>query len=220
MEKVIPIVRKDYGFVQQTLYHHPDLYHEQVIDIESPLAINISNDAQMYTFLLMGDQNAGKSTFMHAFTYDKDDNFLELSSYLPILSSNFVNTRFFFQTKENFAAMDELPFLDTDIARVTFQMSAEDFRFFLAENYINETLKPGKFMHSFHVTSCQLDINISIKGIHYVIVQFIEIGGDHLDSIMQLKGYNPDKSPSEISPQLADILKRSYEYMMQSRFAK
>ena len=68
--------------------------------------------------VLMGDQNAGKSTFLHAFTYNEDERFLEMSSLLPVLSASFVNTRFL--TREQAAAqapMDELPFLDTDIGR-------------------------------------------------------------------------------------------------------
>jgi len=36
----------------------------------------------------------GKSTFIHAFTYQADPNYLELSTLLPILSSSFFNTRF------------------------------------------------------------------------------------------------------------------------------
>ena len=39
-------------------------------------------------------QNAGKSTFMHAFGHHHDDNWLELTSELPILTSTFLNTRF------------------------------------------------------------------------------------------------------------------------------
>jgi hypothetical protein len=32
----------------------------------------------------MGDQNAGKSTFLHTFTHNEDERFLELSSLLPV----------------------------------------------------------------------------------------------------------------------------------------
>jgi hypothetical protein len=66
--------------------------------------------AQMFSFLLIGDQvekstdwfydlscvsqNAGKSTFLHSFTYEHDRNWLEINSILPIISSSFCNTRF------------------------------------------------------------------------------------------------------------------------------
>lgn len=49
---------------------------------------------QVVSFVLLGDQNAGKSTFLHAFTHHTDDNFLQLSSLVPVLSAGFINTRF------------------------------------------------------------------------------------------------------------------------------
>lgn len=48
----------------------------------------------MLSFVLLGDQNAGKSTFLHSFTYHRDAHFLELSSLVPVLSASFVNSRF------------------------------------------------------------------------------------------------------------------------------
>lgn len=49
---------------------------------------------QVFSFVLLGDQNAGKSTFLHAFTHYTDPNFLKLSSLVPVLSAGFINTRF------------------------------------------------------------------------------------------------------------------------------
>lgn len=50
-------------------YHQPDLYHEEVLDLDSPFASIVHVGTQVFSFLLLGDQNAGKSTFLHSFTY-------------------------------------------------------------------------------------------------------------------------------------------------------
>jgi hypothetical protein len=93
-EEFLPIEKTDFGYVQKTKYYQPDLYHEEVIELDSPFASIVPSGTQVYTFLLLGDQNAGKSTFIHSFTYHPDPNFLELSTTLPILTSTFINTRF------------------------------------------------------------------------------------------------------------------------------
>ena len=49
-------------------------------------AISVASGAKVFTFVLMGDQNAGKSTFLHSFTHHADENFLQMSSLLPVLS--------------------------------------------------------------------------------------------------------------------------------------
>lgn len=59
--------------------------------------------------------------------------------------------------------MDELPFLDTDIGRLTLLVTAENFQFFCEEQSVQ--------------------VKIPAKS-RYVLIQFIEIGGDHLDSLM------------------------------------
>jgi hypothetical protein len=62
------------------------------------------------TFLLVGDQNAGKSTFLHSFCRHYDAHFLSLSSLLPLLSSTFVNTRFLWEDDQR-PPIDEPPFI-------------------------------------------------------------------------------------------------------------
>lgn len=93
-EASLPIQRTELGYVQQTLYRQADLYHEAVIELDSPFAAIFAADTAVFSFLVLGDQNAGKSTFLHAFTYEEDPNFLQLTSELPILTSTFVNSRF------------------------------------------------------------------------------------------------------------------------------
>lgn len=114
----LPIEKTDYGYVQTSYYQQPDLYHEEVVEVESPFAPIVSSETQVFTFLVLGDQNAGKSTFLHSFTYRFDPHFLELTSYLPMLTAKFVNTRFTFG--QDIIPMDEIPFLDTDFGMCTF----------------------------------------------------------------------------------------------------
>ena len=97
-ETALPIQRTELGFVQHTLYRQPDLYHEAVIELDSPFAAIFAADTAVFSFLVLGDQNAGKSTFLHAFTYDEDANFIQLTSHFPILTSTFVNSRFLVST--------------------------------------------------------------------------------------------------------------------------
>lgn len=86
---------------------------------------------EVFTFLLLGDQNAGKSTFIHSFTSEKDAQFMKLCSFLPILNSTFSNARF---VSHDVDCMDELPFLDTDLGRGTVMITVHDFLFFCAES--------------------------------------------------------------------------------------
>lgn len=65
----------------------------QVVELDSPYSATVKSGTHVYSFVLMGDQNAGKSTFLHSFSHNTDLNYLELSSLLPVLSASFVNTR-------------------------------------------------------------------------------------------------------------------------------
>lgn len=91
-----------------------------------------------------------------------------MSSLLPVLSASFINTRFMTPEQERVQPpIDELPFLDTDLGRGTFAMTMEDFAFFVEERGLDPEL----------VTGCPPDTC-------YIVVQFIEFGGDHLDQLM------------------------------------
>ncbi|CAE8596016.1 unnamed protein product, partial [Polarella glacialis] len=90
-------------------------------------------------FLLLGDQNAGKSTMLHSFCREGDPGFMQLSSLLPILSSSFLNTRLVprgllgpgVDPNEALSLVrDEMPFMDTDIARGIVLLTLENFVFF------------------------------------------------------------------------------------------
>src|SRR3989338_5923062 len=121
-EKSYPIIQKEGEYSQKTNYIQLDRQHEEVLDLDSPLADIQSNDTKIYTFILTGDQNAGKSTFLHAFTNWTSNGFLELTSFIPLLSSTFINSRFRAPDSGR-PPMDQPPFLDTDIARTTFLLT-------------------------------------------------------------------------------------------------
>ena len=71
------------GWVQRSRFSHPDLHEELVEELLSSdslfaSAAASSASAVAFQFLLLGDQNAGKSTFLHAFTNTNDAAWLEL----------------------------------------------------------------------------------------------------------------------------------------------
>lgn len=113
----LTLERTDEGLWQQRAsFSHPDLHEELVsdlIELSSPF-VHVGNDDSTvcYTFLLLGDQNAGKSTFLHAFAHHSDASWLSLSSILPILNSSFLNASL---TASRVPPMDEPPFIDTDV---------------------------------------------------------------------------------------------------------
>ena len=128
----LPVERTPYGYTQRQRFCHPDLHHEEVLELDSPFASAVAAGTHTLTFVLLGDQNAGKSTFLHAFAHADDRGWLALSSYLPIISAAFLNVRLL-PTEDDTPPRDELPFLDTDIGRANFLMTAENFAFFLQE---------------------------------------------------------------------------------------
>ena len=83
----------------------------------------------------------------------------------------------------------EIPFIDTDVARGTFLITREDFLFFLDEYprtplFLFLPLPPPIL---FSLTCCIYNIlappELQCDTV-YVVIQFVEIGGDHLDSLM------------------------------------
>ena len=181
----LPIEKKDFGYIQKNHYHHPDLYDEAMTELTSPFASLVATGTKIFTFVLLGDQNAGKSTFLHSFTAKRDKYWYDLAREIPILSSNFINTRFLENTDS--LPLDELPFLDTDIARATILLLREDFEYFLHEHH--------------------LQIEQLANEIRYIIIQFIEIGGDHLDSMMDQS--HQSSKLSNIFTQSINLLKSS-----------
>lgn len=170
----LPITRMPYGFVQRSSYLQLDRHHEEVVELESPLAAVVASGTRIFTFLLLGDQNAGKSTFLHSFTFHQGDGFLQLTSLLPMLSSSFVNTRFLPSEATIEEAMDQAPFIDTDVGRAVVLVSREDFLFFLEENGLHDVQQ-------------EMMSNEDI----FVVLQFIEVGGDHLDRLIAFEQQVP-----------------------------
>ena len=105
---------------------------EELVSLSSPFSVTgASSGACVFTFLLLGDQNAGKSTFLHAFSHAGSSSWLALGSYLPILSASFLNASL--RADSTTPPMDEPPFLDTDIGRASLLLTLEDFAFFVSE---------------------------------------------------------------------------------------
>jgi hypothetical protein len=42
--------------MQRASYHHPDLHHEEVLEVDSPFASAVASGTHVFTFLVMGDQ--------------------------------------------------------------------------------------------------------------------------------------------------------------------
>ena len=83
-------------------------------------------------------------------------------------------------TEDTTPPRNELPFLDTDIGRANFLMTTENFAFFLQEFGLVSTAATGGGnlaaggMAAPSLGECLGDAT-------FVLTQFIEIGGDHLD---------------------------------------
>lgn len=132
----LTLERTPYGWTQHATYSHPDLHDElvdELVAVPSPFAHHVSTESVTFTFLLLGDQNAGKSTFLHCFTHSGDKDWLQLASYLPILSSSFLNAALTPHGPSGDVPMDEPPFIDTDVGRASLLLTLEDFAFFADE---------------------------------------------------------------------------------------
>ena len=160
--------------MQRSSFTHPDLHDElvdELVSVRSPLAPRTVSGAASFLFLLLGDQNAGKSTFLHAFTHAASASWLELMSLLPILSSSFSNVQLGANSGSSGRsppAMDEPPFIDTDVGRATFLLTLEDFAFFVDEFGLP---LPRERLQELAIDS----------GVRYALIELIEIGGDHID---------------------------------------
>ena len=171
LELVLPISLSAEGvWEQKASYVQPDLHDELVLDLEGPFATVASADTSVIRFVVTGDRNAGKSTLLHAFVNAHDQDWLRLTSLLPVLTGSFTNARFggppsgpfaVDPKKESCPPRDELPYLDTDVARTTLVFTREDFLFFCAE-----------FRVSVDAQTCD-----------YSAIEFVELGGDHLDAM-------------------------------------
>ena len=183
--------------MQRSAYSHPDLHDElmeELVSSSSPFSEGQRSSAAVvnFKFLLLGDQNAGKSTFLHAFTHAGDENWLELNSILPILSSTFVNAQLHASDgAAKKAAMDEPPFLDTDVGRASFLVTLEDFAMFADEFALPLPL-------------CELEC-WAAAGARYASIELVEIGGDHLDRMMRMS-HVPCGAPLELAVRRSEQL--------------
>lgn len=185
----IPVEKLAWGSQQRCCYRNPDLHDEDVpeIDLSSPLAPAAAANSECLPILVAGDQNAGKSTFLHSFCNANDAGFLRLTSFLPILSSEFVNLRILRGSER---AMDELPFLDTDVARGIFSLTLENFAFFCNEFGLQSLVVDGSGNLRFRDDT------------RFVALEFLEIGGDHLDRLVSFSS----SSNTDTNEAVVDLL--------------
>eukprot|EP00927_Polykrikos_kofoidii_P060131 TRINITY_DN55199_c0_g1_i1.p1 TRINITY_DN55199_c0_g1~~TRINITY_DN55199_c0_g1_i1.p1 ORF type:complete len:921 (-),score=129.80 TRINITY_DN55199_c0_g1_i1:118-2622(-) len=130
---------------------------------------------------------------LHSFCRQGDARFMQLSSLLPILSSSFLNTRLVPRAhmgrwndfdRPLSAVRDEMPFMDTDVARGIQLLTLENFLFFCNEFGISGYGVGGEFVGpplTEHGSAAALDFPADT---HFVALQFLELGGDHLDRLM------------------------------------
>lgn len=164
----VPIVHTLWGSEQRSLYRNADLQDEEVpeFDIGGPLTPCVAPHTVALPVLVVGDQNAGKTTFLHTFTNADDPNFTQLCSFLPIMASECANTHI---SRASTPIMDEFPFLDTDVGRSHVTMTMEHFNHFCQEFTLEWLLKTMR------------------ADTRFVILDFIELGGDHLDMLIAQK---------------------------------
>ena len=115
VQPALTLERTPSGWIQRASFTHPDLHDElveEIVPLSSPFSSVCARGSSAFTFLLLGDQNAGKSTFLHSFSHAGDATWLEIGSYLPIISASFVNASLC--TDSATPPMDEPPFLDKD----------------------------------------------------------------------------------------------------------
>lgn len=124
---------------------------------------------------------------------------MDILCELPILTSSFINTRFFpgksDQVPEAWKPRDEPPFIDTDLARGTLMLTRDDFMFLLNER--NLPIPPHPLLHI---------SPLDPLAPRYVVIQLIEIGGDHIDLLM---AHNAGKAP----PELVDVATQSHQLL-------
>lgn len=108
-----------------------------------------------------------------------------------MLASSFINTRFRPAAAAEEAAAahwtprDELPFLDTDLARATVLLTYADYAFFCDEHGIALPAPPAP----------------PARPPAYVVVQLVELGGDHIDLMM--------RPSAAVPPALREVAVRS-----------
>lgn len=165
LDAVLPITRSIEGvWEQRAQYAQADLHEEVVLDVEGPLSSVASAGTEVVRIVIVGDRNAGKSTLLHALVNFHDRDWLRVTSLLPVVAGSFVNRRFgdVGPCVPGSAPRDELPYLDTDVARSTVVLTREDFRFFVAE----------------------FGLDVAVGPSDYVALELVELGGDHLEAMM------------------------------------
>ena len=155
-------------WMQATNYAQPDLHEDLTVEVDGgPLAEFAPAGTAVVSVAIVGDRNAGKSTFLHAFVNERDRDWLKVTSVLPAISGSFRNARYgtVGPCVPGGAPLAEAPYIDTDVACATAVLTIEDFAFFC-----NDFGLP--------------DLLASVADASYVALRFVELGGDHLEALV------------------------------------
>lgn len=86
-KKMYPVRSAYDHFEQKFTYRHHEFFDENVPEEDT----EEYTETEVFHFLILGDQNAGKSTFLHTFSNYNAKNFTQLQSFLPTVTANFSN---------------------------------------------------------------------------------------------------------------------------------
>ena len=173
-------------WVQRAGYAQADLQEDLTVESDLPLSAEAPAGTEVLTVGVIGDRNAGKTTFLHAFVNQHDRDWLRVTSVLPVLSGSFRNTRYgaVGPFQPGGAPVAEAPYLDTDVAAATVLVTIEDFAFFARDFGLADA------------------VDVDWAAASYVALRFLEVGGDHLEALVR-------GPPRDASPLLLAALDRS-----------
>lgn len=138
--RLTSLKRTHEGWEQTLSWAHAELWDEGVPELDSdgeeaPLLPSPNPEVAVRTYLLLGDPNAGKSTLLHSLVHSGAREWAGLQAELPLLSASFRNLAL---TEGDRPPIDQGAFLDSDLARTSFMIVAEDWRFWLEERGLRD----------------------------------------------------------------------------------
>ncbi|CAD7950194.1 unnamed protein product [Amoebophrya sp. A25] len=203
-KSVFPFTRGVNACEQRFSYRQHELYDEDVPSDDE----EGRTETESLSFLVVGDQNAGKSTFLHSFSNFEDSNFMRLQSFLPAITSTFRNQCFTSVTATANASSEDARQAKHDVAAGTAdehesvgvkpdhdmegeaQLVQGVARVCDEPPYLDTDLGTATVLltaenFSFFLREFELEETVRLAdSTRFVQIRFHEIGGDHLDRLM------------------------------------